>query len=42
VIRSCLTGLNKPGETNNVPDIALALTIKSERGHREFGTLPLN
>jgi hypothetical protein len=41
----------KPGESyaiwfgyldaSNVPDIAVALTINSERGHDEFGTLPL-
>ena len=28
-------------DSSNVPDIAVALTINSERGHREFGTLPL-
>jgi hypothetical protein len=41
----------KPGESyaiwfgyldaSNVPDIAVALTINSERGHKEFGTLSL-
>jgi len=41
----------KPGESyaiwfsyldaSNVPDIAVALTINSERGHQEFGMLPL-
>lgn len=28
-------------DSSNVPDIAVALTIDSGRGHKEFGTLPL-
>jgi hypothetical protein len=28
-------------DASNVPDIAVALTINSERGHNEFGMLPL-
>ena len=28
-------------DASSVPDIAVALTINSERGHSEFGTLPL-
>lgn len=28
-------------DASAVPDIAVALTIKSERGRKEFGTLPL-